>query len=373
MDNIKNYEYQTLDLDNTDRGYIFNYEESDTKCFKSSNHVRVNKNADYSYEFNMYMTDDDPQIPYEPNTVRPSYISSTLHIGQRKLLLQEEFFLTKYCNNDNSEIVVYAGAGRPGEHNKTIIDMFPNIYKFIYIDPQIQYEQMYKDIKNVDFYVELMTDELSKKFKKEADSLNKKIVFISDIRRVDESDEFPSESAIISDMDDQVRWMKIMKAKISMLKFRLPYDSDAISKYPDGEIIYQAFPGKHSTETRLICKYTAKNKSYNNREYENRCYWHNTQRRRSCFNTPDNLNIEYINGLDHCYDCTYEIYVHNEYYKRFFPDLDIPTRSKLVNNTINYISFKTLNNKQQLYYIPGVERKLEKREFLKKKYKKIEY
>ena len=62
---------------------------------------------------------------------------TTVHWGQRKLILSEIEFLTKYYNNNTKIklICIYIGAA-PGTHLALICELFPLI-QFICIDPSI--------------------------------------------------------------------------------------------------------------------------------------------------------------------------------------------------------------------------------------------
>jgi hypothetical protein len=65
------------------------------------------------------------KIPHERRTVN--------HWGQRKLMLSEVEFLTRFYDHDTTHLVVYAGAA-PGCHTTHLAQMFPKC-NFILVDP----------------------------------------------------------------------------------------------------------------------------------------------------------------------------------------------------------------------------------------------
>jgi len=84
-----------------------------------------------------YVKDIKYELTYMPNFKE---FVTNLHLGQRKLFLNELQFLTKYSNLFNeksdeskSEYVIYAGAA-PNNHIYFLYELFPNI-KFIIVDP----------------------------------------------------------------------------------------------------------------------------------------------------------------------------------------------------------------------------------------------
>ena len=125
------------------------------------------------------------------------------HWGQRKLLMNEIELLTKYASYD--DVIVYAGSA-PGIHIKILYTMFNFLgIHYLLFDPRPFFV---KNNSNISTYNVLFTNEIANKFK------DKKVIFISDIRR-----EFDSEEKIFEDMISQQRWHLIMKPKVSMFKF----------------------------------------------------------------------------------------------------------------------------------------------------------
>jgi hypothetical protein len=103
---------------------------------KSNPHVlQVDQNgANSGYEskedipFARTLRDDSPRLKYRR---RQNEVKTVLHWGQRKLLLSEVEFLTKYGHLSNT--VVYAGAA-PGTHLNILAELFKD-KKFVCVDP----------------------------------------------------------------------------------------------------------------------------------------------------------------------------------------------------------------------------------------------
>ena len=278
----------------------------------------LQKYSYYAYcdlPFYRYITPNSKKIPYQGSKYNKITIK---HIGQRKLLLSEIEFITLYGHL--AENIVYAGAS-PGTHCIVLSQMFPN-HKFYLYDP-LPFNERLKNHPNIKTFRELFTGDVIKLYK------NMNVLFISDIRTVDtqgvlntyieNADEIITEG-IDQDMDLQYDWCINLKPKMASLKFRLPWVTrEKIEKLPDldkklyldGNIHFQSWPGKGSTEARLFTDCTKK-KIYSNIEYEEQMAYHNTIERISLF-----PHTSYPELYDHCYDCTAELYVLEEYIKKY--------------------------------------------------------
>lgn len=200
-------------------------------------------------------------------TPRPS-----IHIGQRKLFLNELQFMTKYKPN----IVVYAGAA-PSMHIWRLHELFPKT-KFLLVDPNefciikrkgvtqydepagIEYLQVGNDRKNyykgkqmvmyqnkivdkesvrrgdnvpfegeiclcrpISLIENLFTIDIARKVSEFAAKTKQTVAFWSDIRTNIISDGNPTELDIYVNSAQQLTWVDIMKPTASMLKFRCPF------------------------------------------------------------------------------------------------------------------------------------------------------
>lgn len=244
---------------------------------------------------------DDNQIPefstsiYDqliPYRVRSKNFKVSIHIGQRKLLLGCIQFLNDYGHI--AKKIVYAGAA-PGHNIIILSSMFPHIFD-IY-DPR-EFDNRLKDMENVNVFQEYFTDDIAKKYKKE------KVLFISDIRTGSiEDDDFETQIQINNEM--QRKWHDIIKPKMGMYKFRLPY-SPGKTKYMKGIIKLQAWGPMTTTETRLIVPKKYDLVEYDNTEYESQMFYFNLIVRQWGIYPSYIQKIKNTHLCD-CYDCRLEI------------------------------------------------------------------
>ena len=117
----------------------------------------------------------------------------------------------------------------------------------------------------------LFTDEVAAKY-----TSMPNILFMSDIRyRKEEAD-------VLADHARQAKWLFIISPVLSILKFRPPYpddDDDDTSKafsYLPGEVLFQPYSNRISSETRLLVwGVPSANVEYNLREYDREISFHN--------------------------------------------------------------------------------------------------
>eukprot|EP01125_Pyxidicula_operculata_P014861 TRINITY_DN5004_c0_g1_i1.p1 TRINITY_DN5004_c0_g1~~TRINITY_DN5004_c0_g1_i1.p1 ORF type:complete len:552 (-),score=122.76 TRINITY_DN5004_c0_g1_i1:60-1715(-) len=236
------------------------------------------------------------------------------HWGQRKLLLSEIEFLTNW-GMDREVVVIYAGAA-PGAHTNYLSELFPKAH-FHLVDPADFRVTTTKMITVVqDYFTDKMAHQLKKKYK------DQEILFISDVRSIDHnmSDKMKEERVMV-DMNMQMEWHKILKPTSSMLKFRLPYPiqynkekrrllPESNTAYLKGKLYFQIWAGRTSSETRLVVT-GDETTSYNHYDYEDMLYHFNTVTRTTYW--EHNVISE---GLDHCYDCSSEVYVLSNYLRK---------------------------------------------------------
>lgn len=83
-------------------------------------------------------------------------------------------------------------------------------------------------------------------------------LFICDVRSMDNAnDPLRKESRVQVDMEWQEQWVKLMRPKAAMLKFRLPYTDKCAPDYTathylNGDVYLPVWGGRTTTETRLI-------------------------------------------------------------------------------------------------------------------------
>jgi hypothetical protein len=219
------------------------------------------------------------------------------HWGQRKLLLTEIDFFNLSKDSTERAIAVYAGAA-DGRHIPMLVEMYPNIEFHLY-DPRPFYRGLdgYKNIRLNPFYGGStntdkkenqhgwFTDEVAEWYaSKEGKWCNAKLdgkfqpgtcrtlYFISDIRTV------PTEEEVERNQRQQERWIKIMRPRRSMVKFRVPYPhvgQPRTYRHTRGTVRLQCWAPIHSAETRLIVDSNLSDASWDTVRHERACAWFN--------------------------------------------------------------------------------------------------
>lgn len=287
---------------------------------------------------------------------------TSIHIGQRKLFINELQFLTQYARP--ADVVVYAGAA-PGNKTGFLSSLFPEI-TFLLIDPNpfdifgenpvyLRDIGEFTDDCNNNIYIinDIMTYEIAGALA----NLSRRVLFISDIRTNVEETEKPTNLDIIWNLSQQYNWVMRMAPAASMLKFRHPFymDSDKsiransrlrgcdvdfdISKkygidfvanienkkmiYMDGVVNIQPWSRGFSTENRLIVTSFAIKDYGNLGEYEDKMFFYNTRERCCMLHFNDNANRKI--GFDHCNDCALENHVWKQYIEKYKSTTDVQT------------------------------------------------
>lgn len=256
---------------------------------------------DLKNEISLIVNSEHPRLKYERRGWEKK--KTIRHWGQRKLLLSEMLFLTRW--GDLSKKIVYAGAA-PGCHITFLSLLFPT-HKFILVDPNPFKIPENENIQIINGY---FTDELAATFKEE------NVLFISDIRTADwrQMDPAQNEEFIIKDNNSQINWIQLMQPAKSMLKFRCPY-ADVVrgkTKMYRGDIILQVWPPASSSETRLIVDDILEIVEYDNLEYEEQLFYHNNINRYKKYQQP--VKGE---GLDDNFDSSAEVIIIAEFLEKF--------------------------------------------------------
>jgi len=309
------------------------------------------------------------------------------HLGQRKLFMAELQLLTRFLPDvNNKAIIVYVGAAA-GFHLPLLFKLFPNTIWHLY-DPApfcnklVEMNSIHAE-KKVYLYNEFFTDETANKWRNKCD------IFISDIRlSADTRSTF--ESQVEFDMKMQEKWTIIINPKLgASLKFRPPYLDPNIKhqsyKYIRGQILWQMWPPKNSTECRLIIDaIDIHNGSYENNikgdiydynimefdvvKYQNSCAYHNIMERAwATYELPKDCNgriceeLNKVVGYDRCFDCTCEAtsWIHYKALKnakkqeinKYFDELTHITHQSLVNKKSLHGHNQYLMAPERLYKI----------------------
>ena len=228
--------------------------------------------------------------------------TSTLHRGQRKLLMSEIGALVK-LDPTIHYTAVYAGAA-PGIHTPLLSKLFPNLTFHLY-DPS---RFRIKETERIKLFNMCFTDEIAQEY-----TLSKydPLVFICDIRRT------PDEQMVWGDMQSQMRWHHIMQPKLTSLKLRLPWpgngvvDQSNMIEYLSGEIHLPIWGPHNTTESRLVIQQGVHSGTtmYDCLAYEEEMCYFNRVVRPSVHLWQTNR----ADFLDGCYDCAAELTLLQKY------------------------------------------------------------
>jgi len=194
----------------------------------------------------------DPRTEYRERWKRNRKIKHSSHWGQRKLLINEILFLTRFWDQAEvpNPVIVYVGAAS-GNHIPILSAMFPAIKEMHLYDPA-RFKIRSTDI--IKLYNKKFTN-------KDAETWagRKDVFFLSDIRarihRYERNSFVHNERGIIDDNQRQRRWVEIINPVQAHLKFRPPFPiSEEFNQleYFDGHLFYQPWAPIESAETRLV-------------------------------------------------------------------------------------------------------------------------
>ncbi len=297
---------------------------------------------------------------------------TSIHIGQRKLLMNEIQFMSEI--DDERPLIVYAGAA-PGNKTGYLSKLFPNMTLllvdpnkfdvfdatpvFLPLETDAAVKKMLADAKSRIFIINtIYTNELSKALAAINTSPYTSIHFISDIRTSTD------DINVLWNLAQQYNWIKLLEPASAMLKFRhiyyttphaelvklskqAPYAADfalacelgldlisgakrRVLPYFSGQIRLQPWAPRTSTETRLVlracsrCSNTYPLTDYDD-TYENTMHGYNAHDR---VQRHVNDNADLRVGFDHCNDCALENHIWKQY---------IASRKGRSRNVISYV------------------------------------
>ena len=267
-----------------------------------------------------------PDAPRQEYRRRKGELKTVIHWGQRKLLLSEIEFLTKF--GVSGATVVYAGAA-PGTHTRYLIELFPEL-KFVLVDPAPFSSKLTQGPRCL-LRQELFTDDVAQQY-----AGRDKVLFICDIRSCNSAMRLPLldcasvtsdqalmndqevEDTVLEDMQAQQRWHDSIQPIKSMLKFRLPW-TPGYTEYLAGDVYCQAFGPITTTETRLV-PYGHERVMWDNKKYEEQLFHFNTVTRVARYAHSMPVGRPGY-GLDYCYDCRSEVEILSEYLHKYNPEL----------------------------------------------------
>ena len=215
----------------------------------------------------------NPHLPYHNDSwgnPNQAFNLTNLHHGQRKLFLSELFLLSRPFDTSaqliepravaGPAIVVYAGAA-PGFHLPFLAELFPKTEFYLY-DPAV-FAASVERHPRLHTFRQFFTDNVAKEWGgggKSAVRYGRPDFFVCDIRIGAGDDPVKFEKNVKADLLAQQKWVQLMRpTQAAFLKFRPPYvDLDRAApegtrmEYLDGRVVYQCWPPRLSTETRLL-------------------------------------------------------------------------------------------------------------------------
>jgi hypothetical protein len=281
-------------------------------------------------KFRFFLEEDDPQEKYYKG-LQKEMSNLSVQWGQRKLLLVELFLLLNYYAEMFKEVknvhLVYVGAG-PGIHIPFITEIFKEITFHLY-DTKFSFDPF----PNTVLYRKFFDEEEALKWRDNCS------IFLSDIRnpkfhKVDDTHMKEMEKFVAEDMNKQKEWVEIIRPKLFMLKFRLPYYFEELNietiEYLDGKILKQPYAKRVSTETRLIGT-EIKYREYNVKKYESQMFFHNKWIRTEYkFENPfSGIEPLWPPELLNDYDSVYEILVLEKLLRRLGKEVNETNIKKL--------------------------------------------
>ena len=186
-------------------------------CHQSIMNPTIEYQSRSDIPFTRILSPDYPRLPYRR---RKGEVKSLLHWGQRKLLMSEIEFLTRYSDptpDSKPKRVVYAGAA-PGTHVGYLAILFPWM-RFELYDPA---RFTVRGIPGrIECHRVVFDDERAGNLAPSGDD----ILFVSDIRSGDYDRQTRQEAdeAVLRDLRSQERWHKAIRPVKSLLKFRFPF------------------------------------------------------------------------------------------------------------------------------------------------------
>lgn len=259
-------------------------------CFDGHPHLQQARGGTFSLTATLRreMTEDCGRLPYRRRTDEPK---STLHWGQRKLLVAEIEFLTTY--HSQADVCVYIGAA-PGTHIPFLAQLFPFL-RFILVDPS---SFAISESYNVIIHQIFATPEFCSTFR------SMKTILISDIRTADHRIMTPSEvdACIQRDMELQKQCVIAQVPVACMLKFRLPWSAGS-STYLKGKVFFPIWGPQTTTESRLVCT-SLDECAWSHSLYNERMFYFNVISRPSAY-----FHHVCAKGIDFCYDCAAEVQI----------------------------------------------------------------
>jgi hypothetical protein len=290
---------------------------------------------EFTDEHLMVILDDEFGEDWDPEFVAQHSSHEKPH-GQIKLLWSNLLGLTLVEENMQSDPrsiqLVVAGAS-PGTHMPVLLKHLRSSedgcggwrdkrsLQICFYDPKALDQTLQKNVdlakENMKFEQRCFTDKDANTWRqwRERHKADTVLVFFSDIRSdIHGKHEHmrADEEKIAENMEDQKRWVEIMRPDYCMLKFHAPHATpdqphvDRSLRYLHGQLYEQAFVGLFSAEFRLFCRLPAQAMlkhgpaPYDTTKIERHAMWHTRRRRPQTFS---------VNGVHLPYDDAFAAHV----------------------------------------------------------------
>ena len=215
---------------------------------------------------------------------------TTLFWPERKQLLAEIEFLCEY--GFPNAIVVVSNAFLIS-HYVILADLFPTIIFHLFNVNDLSLSHASIVASSLPFSNLVATD-----------YVGKNVLFVGSTKFTFNSNLF---ALFEEHMTLQMNWVNIIKPKKSLLSFRLPWNAGE-TNYLRGAVMFPIWGHRTNTETYLVCDADTE-ATYQHTLYEQQLFYFNTVSRTQVYDHA----IYGGEGIDHCYDCTAEIYVLTKY------------------------------------------------------------
>lgn len=354
----------------------------------------------------MYLHEiEDNELEWIDDKNRSSLIARTkcsnIHYGQRKLLLNEMLFLSLYklqykpdilentkfitCEEVAGQfknmpkvpqskkipLVVYAGAGGTGQHMIYECKLFKGAMFYCYdmsdFDNNLQDEVSAGNYPNLLLHKQLFLDDDRDYFAVLSKEKGYDVYFMSDIRSVGGPVSFEEkEERVNIDNQMQYNWVETIRPIVAHLKWRIPYTLKETNIMEPAVFMLEPWVGADSGELRQMIERPLDGKSYNydtiTIEYiQSRMVMLNNIIKQYAFyehplpcsgyyyydETEKSIDESGL-GMDHCWNCTYEIICWCIYIGIDYEKLSIATNDKYLtdfirNNEKSILHFFNLN------------------------------
>ena len=256
----------------------------------------IDLDGGHKTSFTSFVLDHDthPGLPYRKSRMGHTY--HTINYEERKMLLNIVRFLTEY----GGAVRYVINIGVNTLCLPVVAKLFPNNEFYMYETTKCTHECEHRsdNIPNM-HNGGILTDTVARKWA----HVSSNITLVSNL----------------TDMDAQKSWYDLLQPSCAMLRFQLPFwtgKGQSYVSYLDGELWFQAWTSRASTETRLVINGSAKLRSYDIHKYENQLSYHNFIVRvwtsyGEAVNAARRCTIQ---GIDNCADCAFEWAVWKEYH-----------------------------------------------------------